>query len=336
MPSIISQLLQNMGSRSNESDAFDSLFSSMGPASWVNHFSTSKSADASESAVPSKSVCNAVVGPGTAGVVRPKTEDYLLDGTYLPHDFNVMYPSMLQFNIDDSAEPLTFHHDAPLPPMPVIKTYTKRPVTAVLSRVHRNGDPASGLQTRGTSQMKEKKKERIVLNGAIMGQSSASSADERMLLVVAKTGQVVGKTEAATADNFDRAIADRIEEENSDGYGVGGTGSVGGKIEKTKPKRQSRRYTAPKRSRYCHLCARHDKTVDMIGCGNIKKGTCQKSVCVKCIELHALQTDAPDWACPHCQNKCPSRAKCFSYDKQTAQRREKLKRVKAENGSKRC
>lgn len=92
--------------------------------------------------------------------------------------------------------------------------------------------------------------------------------------------------------------------------------------------KQLRRYSAPKSSRYCHLCARHQRCVEMVPCSNIELGLCQKSVCRKCIKLYELQVDGPSWSCPHCQNKCPKRAKCFAYDRQTARRREKTLKAK--------
>eukprot|EP00737_Agarophyton_chilense_P003216 gb/GEZJ01003736.1/.p1 GENE.gb/GEZJ01003736.1/~~gb/GEZJ01003736.1/.p1 ORF type:complete len:366 (+),score=31.89 gb/GEZJ01003736.1/:91-1098(+) len=85
--------------------------------------------------------------------------------------------------------------------------------------------------------------------------------------------------------------------------------------------KQTRRYTVPKSSRYCHLCARHQRSVSMIPCGNVSFGLCQKSVCSKCIVAYELNVHVPQWSCPHCCNSCPKRAKCFSYDRQTARRR---------------
>lgn len=93
-------------------------------------------------------------------------------------------------------------------------------------------------------------------------------------------------------------------------------------------RKQTRRYSAPKSSRYCHLCARHQRCVEMVPCSNIVLGLCQKSVCRKCIKLYELEADGPSWCCPHCQNKCPKRAKCFAYDRQTARRREKTLKAK--------
>lgn len=92
--------------------------------------------------------------------------------------------------------------------------------------------------------------------------------------------------------------------------------------------KQMRRYSAPKSSRYCHLCARHQRCVEMVPCTNVELGLCQKSVCRKCINIYELPADDPSWSCPHCQNKCPKRAKCFAYDRQTARRREKTLQAK--------
>lgn len=93
-------------------------------------------------------------------------------------------------------------------------------------------------------------------------------------------------------------------------------------------KRRTRKYLRPRRSRYCHLCARHERNVKMVGCTNITKSICQKSVCVKCIELYQLDASEKNWKCPHCQQNCPTRAKCFSYDRQTAERREQTRRAR--------
>lgn len=92
--------------------------------------------------------------------------------------------------------------------------------------------------------------------------------------------------------------------------------------------RQTRRYAKPRRSRYCHLCARHERSVKMVGCTNIKERICQKSVCVKCIELYQLDATVVDWKCPHCERNCPKRAKCVSYNRQTAERRERSQLAK--------
>lgn len=95
--------------------------------------------------------------------------------------------------------------------------------------------------------------------------------------------------------------------------------------------RRTRRYSSARSSRYCHLCARHEKSVPMVGCSNVKQNICQKSVCVKCIERYGLSSSEQNWVCPHCQGKCPPRAKCFAYDRQTAQRRERTIRTRLSN-----
>lgn len=102
---------------------------------------------------------------------------------------------------------------------------------------------------------------------------------------------------------------------------------VAGGVAKNK---QRRRYAKPKSSRYCHLCARHERAVPMFACGNLDLCICQKSVCLKCFEMYGLDLaaakaprvpGAPKWTCPHCQGNCPKKAKCHSYDRQTIRRR---------------
>lgn len=101
--------------------------------------------------------------------------------------------------------------------------------------------------------------------------------------------------------------------------------------------KQRRRYAKPKSSKYCHLCARHVRAVRMYPCGNLELGICQKSVCGKCFETYNLDLAAaerprtpgcPAWTCPHCQNACPEKAKCHSYDRQTERRRMKTREAK--------
>lgn len=36
------------------------------------------------------------------------------------------------------------------------------------------------------------------------------------------------------------------------------------------------------------------------------------------------------WICPHCTGRCPKRAKCFAYDRQTMRRRERAQRLRRE------
>lgn len=306
-----------MGSRSNASDALDAVFDFVLP-SLKNSVSKSRTTNASGPPVTPGSPQDGEISD-IFRLTFPISDDFNLDGSYVPNDLNLLSPSLIQFNVDESDDSIKFRRETPLPPMPVIKSYNTHQTCVSIGTIYKSGDYTdadghSGLHMNHLQERDVVKKEESTIRGNCdnLGQSNASDAGD--------------------FEFRDKTIG----QSGSKSVGSGGGESSGvGKIEKTKSKRQSRRYAAPRRSRYCHLCARHDKTVEMIGCGNIKKGTCQKSICVKCIKLHNLQVNCADWTCPHCQNKCPSRAKCFSYDRQTAQRREKLKRAKNEAGAKR-
>lgn len=119
--------------------------------------------------------------------------------------------------------------------------------------------------------------------------------------------------------------------------GVGINGAAVGALNGIIKTKQRRRYAKPKSSKYCHLCARHERAVTMYPCGNVDLGICQKSVCAKCFETHGLDMNAaraprvassPRWTCPHCQGCCPTKAKCHSYDRQTERRRLKTRELK--------
>lgn len=132
--------------------------------------------------------------------------------------------------------------------------------------------------------------------------------------------------------------------------------------------KQRRRYNQPRSSKYCHLCARHQRAVEMLPCGNLQRGLCQKSVCRKCFTSYKLDWDLASktsaclsscpsaplsekepvsdgdytskdeglslstgsvlWLCPHCENTCPKRAKCYAYDRQTVRRRAKTQELR--------
>lgn len=49
---------------------------------------------------------------------------------------------------------------------------------------------------------------------------------------------------------------------------------------------------------------------------------------MKCIQNYGLTFEGANWTCPHCQDRCPSRAKCYAYDRQTLRRREKTMQAK--------
>lgn len=63
-------------------------------------------------------------------------------------------------------------------------------------------------------------------------------------------------------------------------------------VAKSAPTKQRRRYNQPRSSKYCHLCARHERAVPMVPCGNFFRGLCQKSVCRKCFATYGLDWEA--------------------------------------------
>uniref|UniRef100_A0A7S0ZHB6 Zinc-finger domain-containing protein n=1 Tax=Timspurckia oligopyrenoides TaxID=708627 RepID=A0A7S0ZHB6_9RHOD len=71
-------------------------------------------------------------------------------------------------------------------------------------------------------------------------------------------------------------------------------------------------------SRYCHLCGRSSGHITLKVCDNFSQGTCRKAVCTDCIDNKLdsaqIQSKLPNWTCPHCQNMCPERARCHSYN----------------------
>lgn len=311
-----------MVSRNNRSDTFDGIFNFDPASSWLNHGSKSRTSRASGASVAADSHQDEEFSDGFSSSV-PRLDDSSLEGAYFPHDLNLMYPSLVQFEVDDSDDSMKFSRGTPLPPMPVIKCYNKRQAKVSVGAIYNSADYTTGngqSRSSGTQLPNE---------GSLKKSESVVQGDFKKM--EQRGGSSVGTFgDRGDASRRPVSTSEGVDEKYMDS-GSGGSSGVG-KIEKSKSKRQSRRYAAPKRSRYCHLCARHEKTVEMVGCGNIKHGTCQKSICVKCIKTYNLQANCTDWECPHCQNKCPSRAKCFSYDRQTAQRREKLKRAKSQVG----
>lgn len=149
-------------------------------------------------------------------------------------------------------------------------------------------------------------------------------------------GGVVGDTGLGAFGQAETATSSSVR--RVDGImSVGMNGSAVGALNGIIKTKQRRRYAKPKSSRYCHLCARHERAVKMFACGNVDLGICQKSVCAKCFEMYGLDLNAakaprvqasPRWTCPHCQNCCPKKAKCHSYDRQTERRRMKTRELK--------
>lgn len=62
-------------------------------------------------------------------------------------------------------------------------------------------------------------------------------------------------------------------------------------------------------SRFCHLCTRAGTTRELLVCSNVKRGSCRKVICHRCIREHKwdmakLQADS-SWTCTHCRKVGP-------------------------------
>ena len=58
-------------------------------------------------------------------------------------------------------------------------------------------------------------------------------------------------------------------------------------------------------SRFCHLCTRAGTTRELLVCSNVKRGSCRKVICHRCIREHKwdmakIQADS-SWTCTHCR-----------------------------------
>lgn len=91
---------------------------------------------------------------------------------------------------------------------------------------------------------------------------------------------------------------------------------------KPKKKRRAAKFDKPVPSRFCHVCSRTPKSVRLAVCSKIKFGTCRKVICEKCFESYgygdfesAKNTNETDWLCPHCDDSCPPRAQCRTYQR---------------------
>lgn len=91
---------------------------------------------------------------------------------------------------------------------------------------------------------------------------------------------------------------------------------------------QRRWYKFAKPSKYCHICARHSRVAKMLPCHNVQENICQKSVCVKCIAQYSLSGESEPWLCPHCKNQCPVRAKCYTYNRHSLRRQQRISKIK--------
>ena len=109
---------------------------------------------------------------------------------------------------------------------------------------------------------------------------------------------------------------------------------VGGKVELNAncqlASTQKLRFTkGAKPAKYCHVCGRHERSVDVVRCGNISVGLCRKIICEKCLLLHdscdidIARDQGSEWSCFHCRGVCPSKARCHQYTRNNERRREK-------------
>lgn len=89
--------------------------------------------------------------------------------------------------------------------------------------------------------------------------------------------------------------------------------------------RRARKKSVPVPSRFCHICARTQKSRKMF-CANLRTDVkCRKSVCEPCfIELGWDFAQTPHtWLCPHCRGICAAvpRARCHIYTKTNEKRK---------------
>lgn len=90
-----------------------------------------------------------------------------------------------------------------------------------------------------------------------------------------------------------------------------------------RPKKQRRaaRFEKPVPSRFCHVCSRTPKNVQLTVCSNIRRGICRKVVCEKCFirygygDFNKAKSGENEFLCPHCCNVCPGRAQCGTYQR---------------------
>lgn len=95
----------------------------------------------------------------------------------------------------------------------------------------------------------------------------------------------------------------------------------------SKPRR-ARKSATPQPSRFCHICARTQKSRKMF-CANLNtEKKCRKAVCEPCfVELRwdfEIAVEGKEkWHCPHCRGMCGSvpRARCHIYTKTNEKRK---------------
>lgn len=58
-------------------------------------------------------------------------------------------------------------------------------------------------------------------------------------------------------------------------------------------------------SRFCHICTRSTKPHEVLTCGNVKKGSCRKVICHRCLTSLSVDwrviSSSDDWICTHCR-----------------------------------
>lgn len=97
--------------------------------------------------------------------------------------------------------------------------------------------------------------------------------------------------------------------------------------------RRSRQNATPQPSRFCHICARTQKSRKMF-CANLNtEKKCRKAVCEPCFKelrwnFEKALEGREKWHCPHCRGMCESvpRARCHIYTK-TNEKRKASKRL---------
>ncbi len=87
-------------------------------------------------------------------------------------------------------------------------------------------------------------------------------------------------------------------------------------------------------SRFCHICSRTAKKVELLACANLASGACRKVVCEKCFaeykwDWKTAEKNRSSWQCTHCRRVCPRRAQCAIYRRTNERRREQQQAARA-------
>ena len=101
---------------------------------------------------------------------------------------------------------------------------------------------------------------------------------------------------------------------------------------KSSKSRKNNRSKLVKPSRFCHICTRITKKLNVVVCSNIETGTCRKVICEKCLTENGFDfseaSEGPEWICTHCRFICPTRAQCSTYNRINGERRHRERTVK--------